>query len=200
MELHRVFLNLLLLKYGVIVRPTRELEELESNKGIDSWFELMKRYQQYPKEDLSYIKGSNLIDWTQSAYVALYFANEKRIGDGALWICDATATGKTLQTIFVGEILDKMDKHGNDGNALGIPLIFYPPKQINNLRANNQQAVYIAQMDLRHDLEYIWKLCEKDLRGERIIIKLVLPDNTQDDVKGYLKEKGITRSFIFPDA
>lgn len=199
MELHRVFLNLLLLKYGVLVRPIAELEALSTNEGIDAWFELMKRHQQYQNEDLSLLKGSNLLDWTQSSEVALYFANYKRSGDGAVYICDATATGKTKPTITVGEILDSMNEVGNAGKPLGAPLLFCPSKQIHCERAKNQQAMYFAQMDMRSDLETHWRLCEKDLGDMTILIKLVLPSGSEKAVEEYLTNRGITEAFIYPD-
>ncbi len=198
-ELHRVLLNLLLLKFGVLVRPSSELEALEEKNGIDSWFELMKRFQQFPEEDLSNLKGSHLLDWTQSPEIALYFANYRRSGEGAVYICDATATGKTLQIIPVGDILNKMDKDGNAGKPLGCPLLFYPQKQILCKRANNQHAVYFAQMDLRYDLEAQWRLREKEIEDEKIFIKLVLPSGFEKEVEQYLLDRGITNSFIYPD-
>jgi hypothetical protein len=68
---------------------------------------------------------------------ARYFSNENRNGDGSVYTCDATATGKTLQNIPVGEILDKMNESGNAVNALGGPLMFHPSHQILNQRAKN---------------------------------------------------------------
>lgn len=199
-ELHRVLLNLFLLKYGLLVRPSSKLEVLAEREGVDSWFELMKKYQQDSREDTSHLKGSNLLDWTQSFDVALYFANDKRSGEGALYICDTTATGKTLQTALVGEILDKMNEVGNSGQALGIPLLFFPPKQIHSQRAKNQQAVYFAQMDLRFDLETHWRLVEKKTERETILVKLVLPSGTEEEARRYLVNKGTIDSFIYPDS
>jgi hypothetical protein len=103
---------LFLLKYGVLVRPSEELESVASQNDLDSWFELMMKYQQYPEEDNFFLKGTNIIDWSQSSDVALYFANKNRKGEGAISICDATATGKTLQTKPMGAILDKMNELG----------------------------------------------------------------------------------------
>lgn len=197
-ELHLVLLNLYLLKYGRMIRPSDELESVADNHGIDSWFELMKRHQQYEEEDNYFIKGTNLIDWSKSANVALYFANSNRTEEGAIFICDAKATGKTLQTKPVGEILDLMNERGNS-EALGPPLLFCPPKQILNCRAKNQQAIYFAQMDLRYDLESIWRLCEKNNENKTIFIKLVLPLNSIEDAKQFLDKKMITEKFIYPE-
>ena len=140
-----------------------------------------------------------MLDWTKSSDIALYFANDNRKGDGAVYICDATATGKTLQIIPVGEIIEKMNEDGNAGKALGIPLMFHPANQILNQRAKNQQAIYFAQMELRVDLETIWREQEKGLAGETIVLKLVLPSGTESEVKEYLLGKGITSEFLYPN-
>ena len=202
MDLHLALLNLFLLKFGVLVRPSEELTSLEAQRGIDPWFELMKRIQQHPDElhDGHFrIKGTNLLDWTKSADVALYFANEDRNAEGAIFICDATATGNTQQIIPVGDILEKMNASGNGGNSLGVPLMFHPPRQILNQRAKNQQAIYFAQMDLRHDLEAVWRLCEEKVAGETILIKLVLPAGTECEVSEYLVGKGVNSEFTYPN-
>ncbi len=139
------------------------------------------------------------MDWSKSKDVGLFFANRNRKRDGALWICDTVATGKTLQKMKVGEILDLMDKKGNSGEPLGVPLIFYPEKQIHQERAKNQEVVYLAQIDLRYDLADMWKHQESWIDDEHIFIKLVLPHGTQDDCNKYLLDKGITESWIFPE-
>lgn len=201
-EFHPAILNLFLLKFGVLARPSEELEAAAQQYDVDAWFEFMKRLQQYPEmeDDFFFLKGSNLLDWTQSADVALYFANENRNSAGAIYICDATATGKTLQILPLGKILDKMSELGKAGLPLGAPLLFSPPKQILCHRAKNQQAVYFAQMDLRFDLAHIWQLRETELPGETISIKLVLPAGCEAEAALYLAKKEITQSFIYPDA
>lgn len=209
-EFHPAILNLFLLKFGVLARPSDELEAVAQQHGVDAWFEFMKRLQQHPEEEdgFFFLKGTNLLDWTQSPDIALYFANENRNSDGAVYICDATATGKTWQVrpageifdkIPVGEILDKMSEFGKAGLPLGAPLLFCPPKQITCQRTKNQQAVYFAQMDLRYDLEYIWQLREAELSSETISIKLVLPSGSEAAANEYLAKKEITHAFIYPD-
>lgn len=198
-ELRNALLNLFLLKFGVLGGPTAELEAAAIEHDLDAWFELMKRIQQYPKEDYFHFKGTNFLDWTQSPDVALYFANEDRSGEGAIYICDATATGKSQQVATVLEILDKIRTVRSLEQSLGAPLLFCPPRQIKNPRARNQQAVYFAQMDLRYDLETIWRLREAELSDETILIKLVLPAGSESEAKNYLAEKKIVREFIYPD-
>jgi hypothetical protein len=155
-EHQQVLLNLFFFKFDFVARPTQELQDLEEQHRIDPWFEFMKRLQQYPEEDSSHLKGSFILDWTKILDLAIYFANESREGEGALWIADVTATGKTLQKIKVSEILAKMANVGSRNAPLGIPLTFYPDKQLNQKRAKNQDPVYIAQMDLRADLSEVW--------------------------------------------
>jgi hypothetical protein len=195
----QILLNLFFFKFDFVARPSQELECLEQTHGIDPWFEFMKRIQQYPEEDTSYLSGSFIIDWTQNIDVGIYFANSSRQGEGALWIADVTATGKTLQVIEVQEILHKMAETGSRNESLGIPLIFHPKKQLTQKRASNQEPVYIAQMDLRADLSEVWNNLETDKQGEKIFVKIVLPTGTEEDCARYLAKKGMTKSFIFPD-
>jgi hypothetical protein len=207
-EYHQALFGLLLLKYDVLVKPSIKLK---NRNDIDAMFELMRRFQQYPEEDRTALKGTFFIDWSRKKEVGLFFANfdsnehciKKRKTDGALFICDTTATGKTLQIIKVEEIIDKMVEAQQKGKAFGCPLLFCPLdplKQIVCQRANNQDAIYWAQMDLRYDLENIWKLQEqeKDKDNEQyIFIKLILPYESQKECAEYLKTQGITHSYLF---
>lgn len=191
-------MNLFFFKFDFVARPSQELYNLQEKHGIDPWFEFMKHLQQYPEEDRCPLPGSFLIDWTQNQDVGIYFADESRDGEGALWICDATATGKTLhRDLTVEEILKQMEKLGRKNASMGVPLIFYPKKQLAQKRAANQDPVYIAQMDLRVDLSEVWDNLQKS--GERILVKLVLPAGTNTECSDYLATKGVNREFLFPD-
>lgn len=198
-DLNSALTSLLLLKFGTLLEPSAELKTVETEHGVDAWFELMKRYQQYPEEDVLALTGTNFLDWSQSSDVALFFGNDRRDGEGALFVCDATATGKTLQKLPVVEILRKVREQFMRGDPTGLPLLFSPPKQIANERAKNQQAVYFAQMELRLDLLESWRLLEASKNDESIILKMILPAGTEGDTRKYLEAKGVTDSFIYPD-
>jgi hypothetical protein len=206
-EYNQAFFSLLLLKYDVLVKPSVELRNLERSDNIDALFELMKRFQQYPEEDKTTLKGTFFLDWSHQKDVGLFFAHfdsdehcaKSSQTDGALYICDKTATGKTLQNLKVQEIINKMRETLNENRAFGCPLLFYPEKQILCQRANNQDAIYWAQMDLRYDLEDIWKLQEKDTnKGGYIFIKLILPYEYKNGCSKYLLNKNITHTYLFP--
>ena len=196
----QIVLNLFLFKFDFVARPSAELFNVALKTEVDPWFEFMKRLQQYPEEDPTYFKGTFLMDWTQSVHVAMYFANESREGEGVVWICDATATGKTLQVLPVEEIIQLMAESGERDASLGIPLIFHPKKQIAQKRAANQDAIYMAQMDLRVDLSEVWdNLHTQKGNGDAIFYKLILPSGTTGEFHEYLMNKGITESFLFPE-
>jgi hypothetical protein len=159
----------------------------------------MKRYQQHPEEDLLPFKGTNLLDWSRSQDVALYFANDRRTDAGAIFVCDATATGKTLQIITVAEILSKVRDQMLAGSGNGAPLLFSPKRQIAYARAKNQSAVYFAQMELRLDLLEQWRIQERSQPDSTIIVKLVLPPGSTEECAAYLAGRGMTADHIFPD-
>lgn len=198
-DLNCTLTSLLLLKFGSLVGPSPELIKVAAEHGGDPMFELMKRYQQFPEEDLLPFKGTNLLDWSRSQDVALYFANDGRTGAGAIFICDATATGKTLQINTVAAILSRVRDQMLAGSANGAPLLFSPKRQIAYERAKNQQAVYFAQMELRLDLLEQWRLQELSQSDSTIIVKLVLPEGSTEECAAYLASKGVTTDHIFPD-
>jgi len=198
-DLNAMLSSLLLLKFGSLAGPSAELLSAEAEHGVDPWFELMKRFQQYPTEDMQVLKGTNLLDWSRSSDVALYFANERRESAGALFVCDATATGKTLQVVPVAEILAKVRERLMKELPNGSPLLFSPKRQIAYRRAKNQEAVYFAQMELRQDLLELWRLQERGMPGEVIVVKIVLPVGSQQQCAAYLESKGVDESFIYPD-
>ena len=203
LEFHRLLGCLFLYKFGTHTGPHQELVDLAQEHPIDPWFEWMKIIQQYPYKDLGPMRGSFLVDWTQNEKVALYFANENRHrhSEGAIWIADVNAMGKVFHRDKpVIEILRLFQDALKNDIPVGCPLVFYPQKQIANQRAKNQEAIYVAQMDLRFDLAEIWSHMELESQeNEKIFIKLVLPSGTSAKCDDWLLAQNIDENFIYPD-
>ncbi len=190
-------------KFGTSTAPHDNLWDLAEDESLDPWFEYMKRIQQYPEKDMGTLRGSFLIDWSQRPEVAVYFANDGRGCDseGVVWVADISAIGAVLhQDIQVGEILRLFEDPVRADIPMGIPLVFSPRKQVACDRAKNQDAIYIAQMDLRCDLAEIWKRLESERQGsETVVLKLILPKRTGEECTGWLETNGIDEAFIYPD-
>lgn len=198
-ELHRLLVSAVLWKFGNVIGPNPELLALEQqDQGLDSWFELMKRLQQYPEKEKDWegLPGTPLVDWSLSPDIGLFFANRHRTSSqsGAVFIVDATEIGPIQMTIKVTEILRILEKTLHDRSP-GLPLLFCPPKQIMMLRANRQSTRYFAHMDLRYDLSEIWRIHEQSIR-KRILLRIILPTGTDAAIANYLHQKGLDESFV----
>jgi hypothetical protein len=202
---HRTITSLLLLKFGTVWKPSQESYKREKHDGIDPWFELLKNLQQYPETDY-FINGTFLVDWSRSKDIALYFATYSGKGEtrvvssshGALWICDAAATGNTLQTKKLGEILSLMSSEEFLNGNNTFPLLFHPPKQTFQPRSINQLPVYIAQMDFRYDLAEVWAGYEEK-NEKRIYIKLILRADIKKGAAKYLESQNVIENSVYPE-
>lgn len=201
---HRAITSLFLLKFGTLWKPSKEAIEAEESHGIDPWFELLKNLQQYPEKD-SFINGTFLIDWSGRKEIALYFAThegkgiERRISDnhGALWVCDAVATGKTLQVNKLSEIFKLMTSRACLKCKKTFPLIYHPQFQSHQPRATNQMPVYVSQMDFRYDIADIWASYEIK-KKKKVFITLILTENLKRESARYLELNGITEEVVYP--
>ena len=202
---HRTIASLILLKFGTVWKPSRKSIEREKVDDIDPWFELLKNLQQCPEKDY-FINGTFLLDWSRSKDIALYFATYKGKGEtrsvssghGAVWICDAVATGKTLQTKKIAEILSLMSSEEFLNGNKTFPLLFHPPKQTFQPRSINQVPVYIAQMDFRYDVADIWASYENQ-NDKRVFIKLILNEDLKNSAVKYLESQGVTEDSVYPE-
>ena len=204
-EFHRAISSLFLLKFGILWKPSQESLDYEKTHDIDPWFELLKNLQQYPEKD-KFIRGTFLVDWSGDRDIALYFSifqgkgKERRIsnGHGAIWICDAVATGKVLQVKKLGEILQLMNSAEHFNAEKTFPLIFHPPIQSHQPRAANQRPVYISQMDFRYDLADIWFSYEEKM-NKRVFVTLIITENLKKKGANYLDSRGITEDKVYPE-
>ncbi len=203
---HQGVLSFVLLKFGLIMEPSEENYEFSKVNNLDAWFELFKRYLQYPEEDTLKIKGNFFVDWTQSINVSLYFAlylgkkKNRHIPetDSALWILDRVASDSGQQIKKVGKILTLMNKDDFYNGNKTYPLLFYPPKQTKMPRAENQDPVYIAQMDYSKDLAEHWCAYERDNK-KKVFIKLIIKNEIKQEIAEYLEKHGINEKFIYPE-
>jgi hypothetical protein len=206
LEFHTQMVDILLAKFGRFWRPSQEAVEKESTHGIDPWYELMKKFQQYGELDTD-PKGTFLVDWTLDSDVALYFATydgredsrRPRQTPGAVWVCDPVPTGKVFQTTKLQNLLELM--RGDDFRLKverTLPLILHPPKQTRMLRAINQKPVYFSQMDFRYDLADTW--CSVESTSQSAVFrKLILKKSLVRDSIKHLERHGITEKRVYPE-
>lgn len=204
---HRSIASLLLMKFDRIVKPSEEAFEKELSHGIDPYFELLKHVQQYPEkyQESPFLKGTNLIDWTNTPDIALYFAtfegmgNNRKIstGNGAIWVYDASSTGKILQIDKMKKTMDLMTSAEFLNGGRTFPLMFHPQKQTNQHRASNQKPIYIAQMDFRYDLAEVWASYDKE-KNETAFIKIHIKDAIKHELAKHLESKGVSEEHVYP--
>lgn len=168
----------------------------------------MKNVQQYPEKytESPFISGTNYIDWTHVSDIALYFAtfegnrDRKNIsaGDGALYVFDASSTGKIHQTIKMQQIFDNMTSYKFLNGEDVLPLMLHPQKQTQQHRANNQKPVYITQTNFSFSLSEIWEQYEKD-KNSKVFLKIVISQNIKKKIAEYLDSNGISEKHVYPD-
>ncbi|HPQ44072.1 MAG TPA: FRG domain-containing protein [Syntrophales bacterium] len=204
---HRAIASLLLMKFDKIVKPSQEVYDTEVSNNIDPYFELLKHSQQYPERynEVPFIQGTNLIDWTHVYDIALYFSAmsgvgvNKKIssGDGVLYLFNASATGRIRQTIKIQQLFDNMTSYEFLSGDAGLPLMLHPMKQTNQLRAANQKPVYLAQMNFSFSMTEVWKQYEQEM-DTKVFIKARIPAKIKKVVESYLNSKGINESHVYP--
>lgn len=202
---HRTISSLLLLKFGTLSKPSEEALSAEKSHDIDPWYEFLKNLQQYPEKD-SFIRGTFLLDWTGKRDIALYFATYDGKGrsqeitrtHGAVWVLDAAATGRTLQTDKLGKLLHLMASTEHFNAEKTFPLIYHPRNQTHQPRSVNQMPVYIAQMDYRYDLADLWAARENKQK-KRLFITVIIMDKLKKDSALFLEKNGLSEALVYPE-
>lgn len=196
-ELPRYFLR----DFGDVYGPSDQLRRVASmNKGLDEWFELMKRIQQHNEnqefEGVSEI-GTNLMDWSLDLDVALTFASLEQSIQGAVYLFDAQAAGQILIQQPYRQVLDRWKATVEAGKMHGNPLLFCPPRQLDDARANRQAARYLAQIDLRLPVDVIWAQYEHEQPGSgRIWQKLLIDADLKAALASELAGKGLDQASL----
>lgn len=177
---------------------------------IDMLFEYHIHVQQNPKNPnlIEFTSlGTNFLDFSLNWKVGLFFANRNRLqpDEGALFVVHQKNLGPVFhsgETPFQDIILRL--RNTVTQNPLqeyqGWPRLPWPNAQLNNTldpKPKRQEAIYIAQMDFRKDLELSWKELYAHSQ-KQAYIKLVIPANTSYQVKEYLISQGLTEEYLFP--
>ncbi len=174
---------------------------------IDVLYQYHVHVQQEPSDPnlISYSSlGTNFLDFTYDRKVGIFFANQRRLpsDEGALFIIRQKALGKVFHggdtpfqdilTLLRGEIAKPRDQ-----GYSGVPRLPWPAAQVLPEKVKRQNALYIAQMDFRYDLEFSWKLLHQQTQ-DQVFVKLILPPETCEEVQQFLLAEGITEDFLFP--
>ena len=177
---------------------------------IDMLFQYHIHVQQNPK-DPNLIEftplGTNFLDFSLNWKIGLFFANRNRLesDEGALFVVHQQNLGPVLhsgETPFqdiIGMLRQAMLQNPQQEYS-GRPRLPWPDGQVNNTldpKPKKQEAIYIAQMDFRKDLELSWKEFYSQSK-KQTYIKIVIPKNTTHEVKKYLTSEGLTEEFLFP--
>lgn len=205
LSFHRAIVSLLLLKFGTLWTPSQEVYDGEKSHGIDPWYELLKHLQQYSEKD-SFIKGTFLTDWSVSKEIGLYFATYSGLSEtrhidsnrGVLWVCDPVATGKTLQLVKLGDILEFMSGAEFLNGDKTSPLIFHPERRTHQPRAKNQLPIYISQMDFRYDIVHVWASYEKQ-KSTKIFVGLIMTNGIKKECAKHLETNKVTEEIVYPE-
>lgn len=177
---------------------------------IDMLFQYHIHVQQNPKDpNLTEFTslGTNFLDFSLNWKVGLFFANRNRLqpDEGALFVVHQKNLGPVFhsgETPFQDIILRL--RNTMTQNPLqeypGLPRLPWPDVHLNNTldpKPKRQEAIYIAQMDFRKDLELSWKELYAQTK-KQTYIKIIIPANTCHEVQAYLTSQGLTEDFLFP--
>ncbi len=177
---------------------------------IDMIFQHHIHVQQNPKDPnlAGFIPlGTNFLDFSLNWKIGLFFANRNRLqpDEAALFVVHQKNLGPVFhpgETPF--QDIVSMLRQSLVQNPLqeysGLPRLPWPNAQLNNTldpKAKRQEAIYLAQMDFRKDFELSWKEHYSETK-QQTFIKMIIPANTFDEVKEFLKSEGLTEEFLFP--
>ncbi len=177
---------------------------------IDMLFQYHIHVQQNPK-DPNLIEfttlGTNFLDFSLNWKIGLFFANRHRsqADDGAIFVVHQRNLGPVFhpgETPFRDTILmlKQAIEQGPAQEYSGLPRLPWPNAHLNNTsdpKPKRQEAIYIAQMDFRKDLELSWKELYAQTK-KQTYLKIVIPKSTDDAANAFLPSQNFSEEFLFP--
>lgn len=140
---------------------------------------------------------TRLLDWTESPYVAAYFAVERLPeADGAVWIMPSSP----LQTQVDGDFGNMYDAIRVDGFFSDTPQpAVYPIVAVeHNTRSVAQQGVFTLSTDILADHAPLIDTALAQTTWSNQYVKVVIPSGLKQEFLCRLKAMNITASALFP--
>jgi hypothetical protein len=129
-----------------------------------------------------------LLDWTDSAFVALYFAFEK---------AQAPSSGKRAVWALNGKFKDGRRAEHEDGRA-NSALEFIRPMQDENARLVSQSGMF-SRVPYGYTVESWVKECKVGETARASLIKLEIPNDGRPECLRTLNRMNINHLSLFPD-
>jgi hypothetical protein len=142
---------------------------------------------------------TRLLDWTEGAMIALYFAVRSNKGDqdAAVWVLDpwwlnAVVIGR--EVVFETrnqEVSDYLAKAFSDRRLPSLPVAVAPPHVFRRMSAQQSAfTIHGSQPDGLSDVHG---------DGDRRLVKIAIPGPAITDIRKDLGTAGIVETTVFPD-
>lgn len=184
---------------------SRYLSSVPEEDDYIGWLSLMQHHG----------APTRLLDFTESFYVACYFALVDSRTDCAVWAIDQDFLLRISEAAFgyrrsglrdewedrstmeankyLASFLKSANQSENDIDLYGvIPVIPFKT----HTRQSAQQGLFLMPLDVESSIHQNFKPSIK--RGERQITKIVLKNDLRQEAMGHLREMNITAETLFP--
>jgi hypothetical protein len=166
--------------------------KIHKEEDLIAWWLLMQHYG----------APTRVLDWTMSAYVALYFAVESGVEkDGAVWVFRAFSLFEYSQSKFGRNFPPKIEDQANsfwDGNAPD-ELFMLEPKTCTD-RMMAQRTAFTTSLDVMADHGKLLAKTASPISRYHELTKIIIPGSCKTEFMRRLREMNVTARTLFPGA